>query len=132
MAPSPDSPPSSLDVAETGRGSSTAINVLIGVAAGIILSFIPLSPMLGGGVASYFESGKPATGLKIGAIVGAILLIPFVLIGLVLLMLLGFGTTGAPIAFGIMAFFLLMIGAVYTIGLSAAGGYLGIYLKDEL
>ncbi|MFC7232568.1 DUF5518 domain-containing protein [Saliphagus sp. GCM10025308] len=113
--------------------SSTLINALVGAAAGIILSFIPLSTLLGGAVAGYLEGGEPNDGVKVGAIAGLIMLIPIVFMGMFFgLFFLGFGARGAPIAFGLMAFFMLAFGALYTVGLSAVGGYLGIYLKDEL
>ncbi|USZ70420.1 DUF5518 domain-containing protein [Natronosalvus halobius] len=120
------------DTPDTG-GSSTLINALIGAAAGIILTFIPLSTLLGGAVAGYLEDGEPTEGMKVGAIAGLIMLIPFVFMGLFfVLFFLGFGARGAPIAFGLMGFFVLTFGALYTVGLSAVGGYLGVYLKDEL
>ncbi|UTF53765.1 DUF5518 domain-containing protein [Natronosalvus rutilus] len=114
-------------------GSSTLINALIGAAAGIILTFIPLSTLLGGAVAGYLEDGEPTDGMKVGAIAGLIMLIPFVFMGLFfVLFFLGLGARGAPVAFGLMGFFVLTLGALYTVGLSAVGGYLGVYLKDEL
>lgn len=45
---------------------------------------------------------------------------------------LRFRTGGAPIAFGLFAFIILLFGTVYTVGLSTVGGYLGVYIKHEL
>lgn len=129
-------PPSSTTVdpsAADKSGSSTAINALIGAAAGVILSFVPFSTLLGGTIAGYLEDGDARDGLRVGAIAGVIMLIPMVFMGMFFMMFfVGFGTGGAPLAFGMMAIFMLMFGALYTVGLSAVGGYLGIYLKDEL
>lgn len=101
--------------------------------AGIVLSFIPLSTVLGGAVAGYLEGGDMDAGLRVGALAGIIMLIPFALFGLLFVMFfLGFGTGGAPIAFGLFAVIILLFGAVYTVGLSAVGGYLGVYIKHEL
>lgn len=114
-------------------GSSTVINAIIGAVAGIVLSFIPFSTVLGGAVAGYLEGGETSDGLRVGAIAGVIMLVPLVLIGTVfVLFFVGFGTGGPPFAFWMMAFVVLLLGAVYTIGLSAVGGFLGIYAKREL
>ncbi|WP_265108608.1 DUF5518 domain-containing protein [Halosolutus halophilus] len=132
MDPEP-SPSTTTDAPETDRRSSTAVNALIGAVAGIVLSFIPLSTLLGGAVAGYLEGGDTNDGLRVGAIAGLIMLVPFVLIGLFFVtFLLGVGPGGPPLAFGMMAVFMLVVGALYTIGLSAIGGYLGVYLKYEL
>lgn len=117
----------------TNDGSNTLLNAVIGAVAGIVLSFIPLSTVLGGAVAGYLEGGDTDAGLRVGALAGIIMLIPFALFGLLFVMFyLGFGTGGAPIAFGLFAVIILLFGAVYTVGLSAVGGYLGVYIKQEL
>lgn len=118
-----------VDASTTDDSSSTAINALIGGVAGIILSFIPLSTLLGGAVAGYLEGGKTRDGVRVGAFAGLIMLLPIVFI---LLFFTMFFIGAAPIEFGIMVVFMLVFGAVYTIGLSALGGCLGIYLKNEL
>ncbi|NUB91115.1 DUF5518 domain-containing protein [Haloterrigena sp. SYSU A121-1] len=129
-----DTPPSTtVDPSAADKsGSSTAINALIGAAAGVILSFVPFSTLLGGAIAGYLEGGDRRNGLRVGTIAGVIMLIPMALMGMFAMFVLGIGYTGAPIAFGIMAIFMLIMSALYTVGLSAVGGYLGIYLKDEL
>lgn len=117
----------------TTDGSNTLLNVVIGAVAGIVLSFIPLSTVLGGAVAGYLEGGDTSDGVRVGALAGLIMLIPFALFGLAFMMfILGFGTGGAPIAFGLFGVMILLFGAVYTVGLSAVGGYLGVYIKQEL
>lgn len=116
----------------TNDQSNTLLNAVIGAVAGIVLSFIPLSTVLGGAVAGYLEGGDTSDGLRVDAIAGLIMLIPFALFGLAFVMFfLGFGNGGAPIAFGLFAFMILLFGAVYTVGLSAVGGYLGVYIKRE-
>lgn len=59
------------------------------------------------------------------------MLLPFVLFGFVMFFM-GMTTGGAPMAFGLFAVINLLFGAVYTVGLSAVGGYLGVYIKHEL
>lgn len=116
------------------NGSSTLFNAFIGAVAGVILSFIPLSTLLGGAVAGYLEGGEPGDGIRVGAIAGVIMLIPFVFIGFAMMMFVFTGgMMGGPrVAFGLMMVFMLVLGALYTVGLSAVGGYVGIYLKNEL
>ncbi|WP_306055988.1 DUF5518 domain-containing protein [Natronococcus wangiae] len=124
------SSPTRADDATSGNGSSTAFNALIGGIAGVILSFIPLSTILGGAIAGYLESGGSEDGLKVGAIAGLVMLIPFVFFGFFLLFILG--VAGTPAAFGLLGLLALFFAALYTVGLGALGGVLGVYLKDEL
>lgn len=113
-------------------GSSISVaNVLIGGIAGIILGFVPFSPVLGGAITGYLEDSTPNQAVKAGAMAGAVMLVPFFFIALVILMFM-LGVGDAAFAFGFISFFVLVIGGVYTVGLSALGGYLGNYLQDEL
>jgi hypothetical protein len=129
----PDSsPPTAVSGSETDHSSNTLINALIGAGVGILLSFIPFSTLLGGAIAGYLAGGEPKDGLRVGALSGAIMSIPIMLFSMGLGLYFGFVTGVAPIAFGIVAIFLLGISALYTVGLGALGGYLGIYLQDEL
>lgn len=108
---------------------SPVLNAIIGGVAGILLAFIPLSPVLGGGIAGYLQRGPREAGLKVGAGAGLVMLLPYVFIGFFLLMLLGLG--GTPAAFGVFALLLIGMMALYTVGLSALGGYLGVYVYEE-
>ncbi|WP_247002397.1 DUF5518 domain-containing protein [Halosolutus gelatinilyticus] len=128
----PQSSHPAVETPETDRRSSTAINALIGGVAGIVLSFVPLSTLLGGAVAGYLEGSTTNDGLRVGAIAGLVMLLPMLFIGLFLVpFILGFWTGGGP-SFALLAIFVLVFGAVYTVGLSAVGGILGVYVKDEL
>lgn len=114
----------------TEHERSPLLNAVIGGIVGVILSFIPLSPVLGGGVAGYLQEGTREAGIKVGGGAGLLMLLPFVFIGFFGMMLLGLG--GTPMAFGILLFVLLFVTAVYTVGLSALGGYLGVYVREEV
>lgn len=128
MVPDTRSSPT-VNESDTNDAFHPVINGLLGGIAGIILSFIPFSTLVGGAIAGYLEGGQPKDGLKAGAIAGAIMLIPFAFILYLLLFMLGIG--GVPAGFGLMAIFILAISAVYTVGFSILGGYLGVYLKTE-
>lgn len=119
---------------------SPLLNALIGGIAGIVFSFIPLSPVLGGAIAGYLQDGTGESGMKVGAGAGLIMLFPFLFIGLFLVMILGFGGISysygmnvgvTPIFIGLFGIFAIAITAVYTVGLSALGGYLGVYVRRE-
>ena len=129
----PSSTPSTTAVDDRDDGSSTVINALIGAIAGIVLSFIPLSTVLGGAIAGYLEGGTAEDGVKVGAIAGLIMLIPILFFGTVFLsFFVGLGPGGPPAAFGVMAVVVIVFGALYTVGLGILGGFLGVYLKHEL
>lgn len=113
--------------------SKTLVNAFIGAVVTIVLSFLPFSPLIGGAVAGYLEERD---GIRVGALSGAIAALP--LLGIAFLVIVGFGLFGAFLDFGIgilvivFSFFVLSIIVVYTVGLSALGGYVGVYFVDEI
>jgi hypothetical protein len=112
----------------SSEGRSTLTNGVIGGAVGIVLFFLPFSPLLGGAVAGYLETEDGAA-LKAGAVSGLVALVPLFLFGLfALLFILGFG----PFSLALIAVFAFLLVAAYTVGLGALGGLLGAYLEDEL
>ena len=115
----------------------TLVNALIGAVVAVVLTFIPLSPMLGGLVAGYLEGGDRSDGIRVGAIAGVIAFLPLVGVGV---LLFGFGAFfllgGFPGAVGgVVVVFLVLFGLVvvglYTVGLSALGGWLGNYVLTD-
>ncbi|PSP85354.1 hypothetical protein BRC96_03125 [Halobacteriales archaeon QS_6_64_34] len=116
----------------------TFLNAVIGAVASVVLSFVPLSPALGGAVAGYLQGGTRSDGLRVGAISGVIgLLIGAVFFGLTFLLFGAFllGTNAPPMfsAFGLLFVLIAaIVSALYTVGLSALGGWLGNYAKHEL
>lgn len=107
--------------------SNTLVNGLIGAVVTIVFSFTIFSPILGGAVAGYLEK---TDGLRVGAISGAIAIIPIFLFGIVFFGL--FAVFGLPAALGLLFLPLLLVfGIIWIVGLSALGGYLGVYLRDE-
>ncbi|QLD88347.1 DUF5518 domain-containing protein [Natronomonas salina] len=137
---SPDSPSTGDTAAEThhvsappveepGDSRSTLVNALIGAAVGIVLSFVPLSPVLGGGVAGYLEGGDSDDGLRVGAIAGVVMSLPLAFLGLVVSTF--FFGVGAPVGVGVLFLLALVFLALYTVGLGALGGLIGASLEDE-
>ncbi|MEF8782045.1 MAG: DUF5518 domain-containing protein [Haloarculaceae archaeon] len=117
----------------------TLVNALLGALVSVILApLIPFSPAAGGLLAGYLEGGGRDDGLRVGAISGAIALVPLLVVAVLLANVLFFflsGTMGGPRMFGGIGLVVLLFGTVfavaYTVGLSALGGWLGNYLKHE-
>lgn len=126
--PEPTQPETPSDETDE-RAPNTALNGVIGGVIAVVLSFIPLSPILGGAVAGYLEGGEERDGLVVGTIAGVIALIPLVLIGMVAAVFII--APGGARLLPILVVFLFLI-AIYTVGLSALGGLVGIYIKNEL
>jgi hypothetical protein len=130
MVPEP-STSATIDSEQSPGSSNTIVNAFIGAVVSIVSGFfLPFfSPVVGGGVAGYLEGGDSEHGAKVGAISGGFASIPIVLIGLVVLSFL-FGAPRAAI--GVFGFIIIVFGLAFTIGLSALGGLLGVYVKDEM
>ena len=103
---------------------------LAGGVAGSVLSFVPFATVLGGALAGYLCGGTSGDALKTGAVAGAVMTLPFLVVVAFVLFLLGFA--GAPAEFGVLALFVVGLGAAYTLGSGVVGGVLGHYLRGEL
>lgn len=114
----------------------TYVNALLGAVVTVVLSFLPLSPLLGGLLAGYLEGGDREAGIRVGSLAGLIALVPFLAIAVFFGGLLGFFLVGTvPVrvgAIGIVLFLvLLVLAGLYTIGLGAVGGWLGTYVRAD-
>lgn len=111
-------------------------SAVLGAVATTVLSFVPFSPILGGGLAGYLEqpaSGRPAS---VGALSGflsmapALVLLVFVTVGLYS----GFAAIQeAGLGFVVVAgmFFGLLAIGTYGVGLGALGGFVGGRLAES-
>ncbi len=108
--------------------SNTLVNAVVGAVVTVVLSFLGVSPIVGGAVAGYLERRD---GLRVGAISGAIAAIPMVILVFLFVGFFGFLATGAPGFFVFFAAIALPFVLLYSIGLSALGGYVGVYLAGE-
>lgn len=108
------------------------LHALIGAVAMVVLSFIPLSPLLGGAAAGYLHRRN---GMKLGAIAGLFAAPPVVAMMLVLTYFAPVVTalqSGTDIGFGLLGpVLLLLVVGLYTVILGALGGYLGVYLNES-
>lgn len=117
------------------RAPHTLLNALLGAVVAVVLSALPFSPVLGGVVAGYLEGGDYRSGATVGAIAGLLAFVPFVAIAaLVLAVFAGtaFPAAGVGAALWVSVILILLVAAVYTIGLGAVGGVLGIYVRQEV
>lgn len=109
---------------------------VLGAAATAVLSFVPLSPVLGGGVAGYLEQYETGRSVSVGALSGLLAMLPGMVVllfvtvgmyaGLAAVQAAGFGL----VVVSVMLFVLLLIGA-YGAGLGAVGGFAGAYLAGR-
>ncbi len=118
---------------DTERAPNTLLNAFIGGIAGVVLSFIPFSTVLGGGIAGYLEGGDSRSGAKVGAIAGLVALVPFVFIlGIVLVFVPVTSGAGVQLTLWVSVLLIILFAAVYTVGFSTLGGVLGVYVKEEM
>lgn len=119
---------------ETAPDSVTL--AVIGAVVTVVTSFVPFSPVLGGTVSGYLRGGDGETGAKVGAFAGLVAAIPFTLLGLFFLggfaiaaAELGLGSAG--LFSGLVFIFAILASVVYLVGLSALGGYFGVWLAQR-
>lgn len=105
-------------------------HALVGAAVSVVTSFVPLSPLVGGGVAGYLERGDSTRTASVGAASGVVMTAPFFLLAL-------FAAGGAGSGFealgegdfGGVAAAIVVVGALaslaFTVGLGALGGWIG-------
>lgn len=120
---------------ESYRSRNTGVNALIGGVASILLAFLPFSPLIGGFISGYLHDSDRGAALRVGALAGLVALVPLLFIGMIVFLFAGLGiVAGAPRA-GIAFLFLIFVAGtfaiLYTVGLSAAGGYLGAIVAEE-
>jgi len=107
-------------------GDNTLLIALAGAAVSILTSFVPFSPLIGGALAGWLVRDDPMRGAKIGGLSGLVVSLPlgFIFIPVFGLAIFDAGTGG--FAFLFLGMFLIFLGLVYTAGISALGGYLGV------
>lgn len=111
---------------------NTLLNAIIGAVATVVLSFTGVSPALGGAVAGYLEGGETADGAKVGGLSGLLASLP--VFGLILLFFALIPIAPEPgviLGGGLLILLIISVVVAYTVVLSAVGGVIGVYLKNE-
>lgn len=114
----------------TPRGENLYLHALLGAVVTVVTTVVPFSPLLGGFVAGYLQDAGTDRGTRVGALAGVFASLPLALVFFFVLTVMSVGslTTGEVAG---PAFVLLLVGgilvfaALYIVGLSAVGGYLG-------
>ncbi|WP_139246831.1 DUF5518 domain-containing protein [Halogranum amylolyticum] len=125
----------SRDVAS--RGENFYLHALLGAVVSVATSVIPFSPLLGGAVAGYLHNEGTDRGIQVGLVSGIIASLPLAAVFFLMFTIMSFGslTTGefaGPMFVVIMIGVILLVAAVYILGLSAIGGYIGaIYAESR-
>jgi uncharacterized membrane protein (GlpM family) len=115
----------------------TVLNAVIGALVSTVLSgVLPFAPLVGGGVAGYLQGGSRTEGVRVGAISGLIAVIPVAVVftlvfSFVTTVLVGTGEVAVPALFGFFFAVVALFVVVSVVGLSAAGGWVGNYVRYE-
>lgn len=107
---------------------------LVGGVVAILLAFLPLSTVFGGGIAGYLqtkhERGRPG---RAGALAGGLAFVPHVILGSYLIIAPEFVPPGPDV--GLPAEYLMGtivgFGVLYAIGFGILGGLLGAYVRTN-
>ena len=115
--------------ARFGIGDDTAVAV-VGSAAAAVLSFLPGAAGLGGVVAGYLGAGQARRPASLGAMTGALLAIPGVVVAVFALGglsagLLGLGLTDSAALVVVVTAVVVLFATAINVGLGALGGYVG-------
>lgn len=114
-------------------GLSTLRNGLVGGVVAILLSVLPFSTVIGGGLAGYLDRKSGHHGSGAGAVAGTVAFVPYLVVGTYLVLadvaLPGPELSVSPtlLVAGVTAF-----AFVYTVGLGVLGGLAGAYVREDV
>lgn len=112
-----------------------AVTVAYGGLVTVVLSFVPFSPVFGGAVAADRSArGGYLAGLTVGLLAGVVAAVPLALLfvpALRIAGILGFGFGPGSLVYDLFLAFLGGFFLVYTGGLSALGGLVGVWVRDH-
>jgi hypothetical protein len=118
---------------QAGEGEpvgSTRSYAVVGAVATAILSFIPFSPLVGGGVAGYLAQSDTGRSVSAGGLSGFLAMLPalsilgFLIVG-IYTSLATIGEAGLGIVAAAAMLLVVLFVAAYGAGLGALGGFLG-------
>lgn len=111
----------------TGSPVGTLAHGLVGGVVAVLLSFLPLSTVLGGGVAGYLEAGRGGRALGAGTLAGAVAFIPYLVVAGYLFLSPSVALPGPALDVGreVVIAGVTGVALLYTLGLGVLGGVLG-------
>lgn len=112
-------------------GDSAIAIALAGAVVSIATSYVPFSPLLGGLLVGWLVRDDKMRGAKLGGLSGLVLALPGTFI---IVPFFGFALLDASVGgffFLLLAMFFVGIVLVYTVGISAVGGYIGVSLYQD-
>ena len=114
-----------------GRPTPRWVLGVVGATVGTVLSFVPLSPILGGATASYLDPDRNRGGLGTGAVAGAVAALPTVILTIAAGIGLFEGLAQAE-AMAVLPLvgLIALATAAYFVGLHALGGVIGGWIRD--
>lgn len=104
----------------------------VGAGVTVVASVILFSSILGGAVASYRAESGWLGGLGVGTLAGLFAAVPLLVLfvpALVIAILLGFGIGPNEPGFGVFLAIAFALFFLYTVGLSALGGVVGVGIR---
>lgn len=114
---------------------SVLVDVGVGALVTVALSFLPFSSLLGGIAAASHREGDYRWGLGVGAAAGVLATVPLVVLfvpALALAGYLGFGISPSAAAFDLFLGIVALLFLTYTVGLSALGGVVGVWIRINM
>lgn len=126
-------PTESSDRPNPGTRRRTVRNGVVGGAVAVVLSFLPLSELLGGGVAGYLDAGAGRHGAGAGAVAGLVAFVPYLLVATWLALSPGITLPGPDLALAppVVVAGVAALAVVVVVGLGALGGIVGGILYDR-
>jgi hypothetical protein len=116
--------------------SSYWVYAVLGAVTTTVLSFLPFSPALGGGVAGYLEQYGDERPVSVGALSGLLAVVPAIMILVFVAggLFAGFATireTGLGIVVAVAMLLVVLFTAAYGAGIGALGGFAGGRLAER-
>lgn len=107
---------------------------MVGGVSAILLAFLPLSTVLGGGIAGYLQAkGTDGRSGQAGAIAGSLAVLPHLIVASYLIVAPDFVPPGPDVGLspGALIAAVIGFGVIYAVGLGVLGGLLGGYIRRE-
>lgn len=130
MTSQPNDQVVSTDQPDSGSQRSSLLYGFVGGVVAVFLSFLPLSTVLGGGVAGYLVSNDGGHEATAGVVAGLVAFLPTLLVGMYLAASPTVSLPGPALGLSpaIVVAGVTVVALVYTVGLSVLGSLGGRYL----